>query len=361
MSGPRESRDQGDPARAESAPSESRMPGQRPAISVIMCVFNAQDHLESAIWSIRNQTFRDFEFLILDDGSTDGTAAIIHRHAAEDTRLRIIHQPNRGVVASLNLLIESAQSDLLARMDGDDIAAPHRLALQVQAMKAEPDIVALGSWARLIDAAGRSTGRTTSPPCHHDQIKVALGANKPALPHSSVMMRTDAMQRVGGYRAAFRHCEDLDLWWRLSRVGRLANIPLPLINYRIAPGQISQKYRIEQATNAAIACHVHRLIAAGHNDPINGALPMPPLEAIGQQLDAPNFAQAIRAEVVPQILYATASLAASDLKPIALYLAETRAIAWVPLWKATARLVLAGHWPAAMRLAMLLSGRALRR
>ncbi|MEY3984850.1 MAG: hypothetical protein RLZ59_295 [Pseudomonadota bacterium] len=337
------------------------MPGQRPLMSVIMCVFNAQDHLESAIWSIRNQTFRDFEFLILDDGSTDGTANIIHRHAAEDTRLRVIHQPNRGVVASLNLLIESAQSDLLARMDGDDIAAPNRLSLQVQAMKGAPDIVALGSWARLIDAAGRPTGRTTSPPSHHDHIRLALGANKPALLHSSVMMRTDAVQRVGGYRAAFQHCEDLDLWWRLLRVGRLANLPMPLIDYRLTPNQISQKHRIEQATNAAIAGHVHRLIAAGQDDPIDGALPLPPLDAIGQQLNAPNFAQAIRAEIVPQILYATASLAASDLKLIAAHLAETRAVAWVPLWKATARLILAGHWRAALRLAMLLSGRAFRR
>ncbi|NBR32540.1 MAG: glycosyltransferase family 2 protein [Sphingomonadaceae bacterium] len=139
-----------------------------------MCVFNAQDHVESATFSIRNQTFSDFEFLIPDDGSTDGTATILHRHAAEDNRLRIIHQPNRGVVASLNLLIESAQSDLLARMYGDDIAAPHRLALQVQAMRAEPDIVALESWARLIDAAGRPTGRITSTPNHHAPSHRAL-------------------------------------------------------------------------------------------------------------------------------------------------------------------------------------------
>lgn len=361
MSGAQESQDHGDLAPAESTPSETKRPAQRPAISVIMCVFNAQDYVESAILSIRNQTFSDFEFLILDDGSTDGTATILHRHAAEDNRLRIIHQPNRGVVASLNLLIESAQSDLLARMDGDDIAAPHRLALQVHAMRAEPDIVALGSWARLIDAAGRPTGRITSPPSHHAPISLALGTNKPALLHSSVMMRADAVQRVGGYRAAFRHCEDLDLWWRLSRVGQLANLPLPLIDYRLTPGQVSQKHRIEQATNAAIASHVHRLIAAGQDDPINGALPMPPLDALGQQLGAPNFAQAIRAEIVPQILHATASLAASDLKLIAAHLAETRAVAWVPLWKATARLALAGHWPAALRLAMLLSGRALRR
>jgi glycosyltransferase involved in cell wall biosynthesis len=198
-----------------------------PLISVIMPVYNAGRFLAPAIESIRNQTLGDFEFIIVNDGSTDGSLSVISKHAAEDSRIRVISRPNAGLVRSLNEGLEAAQGRYIARMDADDLCDPRRFELQVRRLESEPDLVALGSCARAIDPRGRNLGLARVP-LEHDQIEKSHLAGVSAIHHPAVMMRRNALAQVGGYRDLCP-TEDFDLWLRLGEVGRLANLAEPLL------------------------------------------------------------------------------------------------------------------------------------
>ena len=242
-----------------------------PAISVAMSVFNGGPYLDEAITSIRAQSFGDFEFLILDDGSTDNSAAIIAAHAAHDSRIRPIFRENRGLVASLNQLVAEARAPLVARMDADDISLPDRFARQMAFLAANPDHGVIGTDCSRIGPDGRELDLPPIPrPLTHAQILANLESG-PLLNHNAVIYSREAVLGVGGYRPAFAHAEDYDLWLRLSQVTKLANLPEKLVAYRIYPDQVSSRHLITQAINAAIAwlCHAERL--AGRPDPADNA------------------------------------------------------------------------------------------
>jgi glycosyltransferase involved in cell wall biosynthesis len=158
-----------------------------PAISVIMPVHNGAEWLAEAIASVRAQDFGDFEFLIVDDGSDDGTAAMLSRFAADDGRIRLLHQAPQGIVAALNNAIAAARAPYLARLDADDRARPYRLGKQFAFMEAHPEIGLLGTFAERIDAAGNIVGRLV-PATDHAGLARVLGRTNPFI-HSSVMMR----------------------------------------------------------------------------------------------------------------------------------------------------------------------------
>src|SRR5712691_9539656 len=134
-----------------------------PAISVIMPVRNGAEWLAEAVASVRAQDFGDFEFLIVDDGSDDGTAAVLSGFAAVDRRIRLLHQAPQGIVAALNNAIAAARAPYVARLDADDRAKPDRLGRQLAFMQAHPEIGLLGTFAETIDAAGNVTGRLAPP------------------------------------------------------------------------------------------------------------------------------------------------------------------------------------------------------
>jgi glycosyltransferase involved in cell wall biosynthesis len=201
------------------------------ALTVLLPVRNGERWLDAAIASISGQTFGDFELLVIDDGSTDGTAGIIARHAAEDSRLVPLTNPGSGLVAGLNFGISRAQAPFIARMDADDIALPARFERQVERMTSEPDLLVLGTGYFRIDAEGRRTG-TVVPPAEPAEIAQALQRVN-AIAHPTVVMRRDAVVAAGGYREAYVRAEDYDLWLRLAEHGKLANLPDPLIEYRI--------------------------------------------------------------------------------------------------------------------------------
>ena len=246
------------------------VPVRAPVVSVIMPVRNAAAFLEAAIDSILMQTERDFEFLIVDDGSDDATPALLARHAARDPRIRAITRPRQGLVAALNLLLAEARGALVARMDGDDIALPHRLARQVQALRDRPDLVLVGSAYAVIDRAGRELRR---PPVAADSADIAArlrDAN--CIAHPTVMMWRDAVRPAGGYRAAFRHAEDYDLWLRLAEQHALGAVDEVLLHYRQHSGQVSVQdveQRILSELGAAAAARARR---AGRGDPAAGLL-----------------------------------------------------------------------------------------
>ena len=169
-----------------------------PAITVAMSVYNNADFLGLAIESILGQTFGDFEFLIVNDGSKDGSGGIIDSYAARDSRIRPIHQENRGLVASLNRIIAEARAPLIARMDGDDISMPKRFERQVAFLNANPDYGVAGCWALGIDKTGEDchAGGGDQPTDQAGFLKALYGG--PLLCHPSVMMRTDVARAAGG-------------------------------------------------------------------------------------------------------------------------------------------------------------------
>jgi glycosyltransferase involved in cell wall biosynthesis len=203
-----------------------------PAVSVLMAVYNAARYLDEAVESIRNQTFTDFEFVIINDGSTDGSEAILRHHADADPRIRLISRPNAGITRTRIELLSAARAEFVAVMDSDDVSVPTRLAKQVEYLRGHPECVAAGCKVLMIDPDGLPL-RDWSLETTHDQIDRAyLERRGSAIVHPSVMMRRSAVLAVGGYDARFQTCEDQDLFLRLAEHGKLANIPEVLFKYR---------------------------------------------------------------------------------------------------------------------------------
>lgn len=223
---------------------------QKPAISVVMAVFNGGIYLSQAIESILQQSWRDFEFIIINDGSTDQTAAIIDEYAREDSRIKIISRENRGLVASLNEGVAEAKSDLIARMDADDISHPNRFLEQINYLREHPLVVCVGSYYEVIDEDGDLL-TTLNAPTKNESIQQALIKGHTVICHPTAIYRKDAFEKAGGYDNKFFLVEDLDLWLKLGELGELANIPIPLVKYRTNINSVSTQAGIEQMNRAA--------------------------------------------------------------------------------------------------------------
>ena len=217
-----------------------------PPVSVLMPVYNGEPYVGAAVWSILDQTFPDFELLVIDDGSRDDSLQTLSALARRDARLRLVSRENRGLVATLNELIAMARGRYVARMDADDLSQPARLARQVAFMDANPAIVALGSRAVFIDSDGLPITEFIDH-LTHEQIERALLRPVIGILHPTVMMRRDALVAAGGYRADFPHVEDLDLFLRLGEAGRLENLPDVLLQYRVHVASVSHLHTEKQA------------------------------------------------------------------------------------------------------------------
>jgi glycosyltransferase involved in cell wall biosynthesis len=261
----------------------------KPPVSVIMSVWNADPYLEESVNSIRQQSFGDFEFIIVDDGSTDGTAARLAHHASLDPRMTILSQENRGLVSSLNRALSAASGRLIARMDGDDISAPERLARQMEAFERAPDVVAIGTAYEEIDAQGNHI-RQACPPLGAAAIRSTLERMN-CMAHPTVMMQRDAVVKVGAYRRAFLHCEDYDLWLRLSEIGDLMNLPDSLLKYRVYSGKRTAKFAKQQTLSEMGARAAAARRRAGLADPVGDAdlVTRDVLTACGVQSSTINF------------------------------------------------------------------------
>jgi len=223
-----------------------------PRVSVILPVFNSRAFLDAAVRSILDQTFSDFELIAIDDGSTDSSGDLLDDYAIQDTRLRVIHQENQGLIRTLNLGIELARAPLIARMDADDVAERDRLSIQVAFMDQHPGVVLLGGGYLLIDDQSLPI-RTMRPALDNATLQEQCLAGTQPICHPLAMMRTDAVRQVGGYDPRFVAAEDLDLFLRLGEVGELACVPEVLLSYRQHAGSVSEKQQALQLDNQRLA------------------------------------------------------------------------------------------------------------
>lgn len=203
-----------------------------PRVSVHMPVYNAGRFLEPAVESIRAQTFTDFEFIIIDDGSTDSSGALLERIAADDRRIRLLRRENWGITRTRNQALALAVGEFFAVMDADDVALPERFARQVAYFDRHPECVALGTRVLLIDAEGAPIREMSEATTHEEIDAQHLAGLGGAITHPASMMRREALVAVGGYREQFQTAEDLDVFLRLAEVGRVANLPDVLLHYR---------------------------------------------------------------------------------------------------------------------------------
>jgi glycosyltransferase involved in cell wall biosynthesis len=197
-----------------------------------MPVYNAGCYLRPAIESILRQTFRDFELLIINDASTDGSPAILRSFS--DSRIRIVQNANNlGLAHSLNRGLETAAGEFIARQDADDVSHPDRLETQVNFLKAHPDIALVGTQAVIIDEVGRYKRMLLDRPHDHIAIKWDLLFDN-SFVHSSVMFqKTIVRDNLGGYDPSYAACEDYDLWSRIAEVRRVANLSRHLVLHRV--------------------------------------------------------------------------------------------------------------------------------
>lgn len=201
-----------------------------PRVSVLMPVFNTAAYVHEAVRSICEQQFSDFEFIIIDDGSVDGSAEILRSFAESDQRIELTLRPNRGLVATRNELLETARGELIAWMDSDDLCSPDRLSRQVELLDAEQHIACVGTNVRLIDPDGFGLGFEEYP---SDDAGIRLAQQSGGgLRFASTMVRTSVAQSIGGFRAPFRMGEDFDFLLRVGERGDFANIEKPLYIYR---------------------------------------------------------------------------------------------------------------------------------
>lgn len=231
-----------------------------------MPVYNALPFLEDAVQSVLSQTFDDFEYIIIDDGSTDGSSDVLTRYAAMDSRIRLYTQCNQGLTPTLNKGLSLATGKYIARMDADDICFEERFEQQVLYLDAHDDCILTGGQVELIDANGNSISETHAEygrflgriemPTEHSTIVCRLLKTGWAFIHPSTMFRRKVIYTVKGYNPKFIDAEDADFFLRLSEIGDIANLSTIILKYRYHESQISstsddQAYWVARARRAA--------------------------------------------------------------------------------------------------------------
>lgn len=223
-----------------------------PKVTVILPVFNSEKYLCDSVNSILAQTYRDIELLIHDDGSSDRSLKLLQDIASQDPRVQLTSGANRGITPTLNYLLSRANGQYIARMDADDISLPERIERQVEFLDAHPEIDVVGCFVTLIDPKGRSIATFEQPTIHED-IDAAHLMGKVVINHPSAMYRKSAIMRIGGYNEEYVFAQDIDLWLRMAEFGKLSNIPVPLLLYRLHFASIGAAKRSVQVGSHARA------------------------------------------------------------------------------------------------------------
>lgn len=244
-----------------------------PQISVLMSVYNGARWLRDSIPSVTGQSFQDWEFIIVNDGSSDDSAELVRAYQRVDARVVLIDKPNTGLADSLNVGIERARGRWIARLDADDVCKPDRLERQFRFASRTPNVVLVGSGMQRLDDMGR-IGRTYVYPSDHDSLCRNLRRAAKFFPHSSAFFSSAAVKNVGGYRPRIKRAQDWDLWLRLSEVGSLACLEETLVLIRKHPDQVSHEDAgRRQLIDSRTAIVSHFLRSVGRLDPVAAQVP----------------------------------------------------------------------------------------
>ena len=214
---------------------ETRMP----KISVLMSAFNAEKYIRETIESVLGQSFIDFEFIIINDGSTDQTEAIIKKY--KDERIRYFYQENSGLSKALNYGLKISKGDYIARIDADDLCYRNRLEIQHEFMENNPDYVVCGSYTDVIDENGKFIYQYSGIPCLNKDIQLEMKM-KNCIVHSSSFYTRDAALKINGYYEPIKqYFEDYMFFSQIIKIGKAFNFDYSLIKYRVTPGAISTR------------------------------------------------------------------------------------------------------------------------
>jgi glycosyltransferase involved in cell wall biosynthesis len=205
------------------------------ALSVIMSVYNGEKFVEDAMSCILQQTFQDFEFIVVDNGSSDGTASLLGTY--DDSRIRVVHlAANQSLTRALNIALSQAKGRYIARQDVDDISLPTRFAKQMEYLERHPEVALLGTWAEFISADGARMRLHRPPKMHGDIVRASVRYNP--FVHSSVLFKRDLVMEMGCYPEDYVYAQDFALWLRLMRKYQVAILPEILVKVRLHSGQM---------------------------------------------------------------------------------------------------------------------------
>ena len=286
-----------------------------PEVSVLMSCYNASRWLNEAIESVLAQTFEAFEFILVDDGSTDETWKIIQSYYGRDERIVAISKTNTGLTDSLNVGLKAAKGIWIARMDADDLAMTDRFEKQMNVLKNNIEIKVLGTGCIAIDATGNEIREYRYPESHNAIVRQMEKCGSP-FPHSSVIFLREAATQIGGYRNRFNGAEDVDLWLRLSSIGKLKCLQIPLIKLRKHNESITGSQSLERNRRLMVlsvtARVSHYLRKIGYHDPASATEEeyRQFLNWVGEQLEnRSEFQKQEMRELVRQTLYSGANKA----------------------------------------------------
>lgn len=255
---------------------------RHPKVSVVMSVYNGERHLRETVESVLNQTFTDFEFIMIDDGSTDGTRAILESY--DDSRIVLLHnEENIGLTRSLNRGLAKAQGEYIARQDADDVSFARRLAAQVQFLDSNPRVGLVGTSCCRIDSQGEVLGIRKGSYGGRSLRQVLH--RRSVFTHGSVMFRQTCLEVVGPYRPCFRYAQDFDLWLRISEHFDLGYVEETLYMRRVHPTNITYARRPTQSRFSVLARELARQRAQGTDEDLEA------VAALGQEIEEGELSQ----------------------------------------------------------------------
>lgn len=259
----------------------------KPLVSILIPVFNGEEYILETLKSISHQSIKSFEAIIINDGSTDSTAKIVQEYVSTDKRFRLFTRDNQGMAASLNFAINESVSDLVARIDADDLMAKNRLERQLSFLDKNPSVSVASSYVYLINNKSQVVGKNQSKYTTETEICKAMSKGKLiGIPHPGVIAKKNIILQVGGYRGQFWPSDDVDLWTRVvEHGGKILIQPEFLTYYRIHSSSVSVDSALKARTSYRWVSVCQQARLRGEKEPT--------IEEFQQLISAVSFARKI--------------------------------------------------------------------